>query len=71
MTRKDFALIAKTLNESLVTARDEESLPDDMRQGRTLERLVIRNTALALANAFASEYPRFDRARFLAAAIGD
>lgn len=57
MTRKDYILLA----EALKVANDSLLGPSDEHQG-------IRYAAMHIANALAQDNPRFDRARFLAAA---
>lgn len=58
MTRKDFVLVAATLN----AARTR-------RLGDAEARDAIERTALDLADQFGVEYSAFDRDRFLAAVI--
>lgn len=59
MTKKDFNLIAAVLH-------DELSSPLSVS-----EALTIEYAAIALAEAFQDENPRFDMRRFIAAVMGD
>lgn len=58
MTRKDYELIAKALYQRRLWLSDPDN-PDKM--------LAHNGTVLHIADALASDNPRFDRARFLKA----
>ena len=54
MTRKDYVLIAESLNRSIQSNMEEFQAP-------------VKDAAHAMADALASENPAFDRSRFLEA----
>ena len=63
MTRKDYQLIADALN-SAHSAGTPAHFLNDYGKGR---RYAVENIAHSLADALASDNPRFQRAKFLAA----
>lgn len=64
MTRKDYELIAKAINDTHDRIRANPALPD----GEMVSQLRgVRRTAAHIANALSKTKPRFDAQRFLTA----
>jgi hypothetical protein len=71
MTRKDYVKFASVLKQNKPTSRDEiEIHPSDVAatDEETLINAVWRQLAGDIADIFQQDNPKFDRARFLAAA---
>lgn len=70
MTRKDYILIAKALNEALIDIRkdsESEFLTDRARAILSGERAGVHLAALRLVDKLSADNPRFERIAFLKA----
>jgi hypothetical protein len=69
VTRKDYELIAAALRATRISiANGYPAATDDAERYRDAQRIAVhRATCYALADALATDNPRFDRARFLTA----
>lgn len=73
MTRKDYVLIAAALRQARVNVANAYPVActDEERTRDAQRAAVVRAVALELADALTTDNPRFNRARFIAAAGGD
>lgn len=70
MTRKDYILLADALRRARISVANGYSIAStDAERERDAQRIAVhRATCHSIADALATDNPRFDRAKFLTAA---